>query len=187
VTDIVVRILRAIPLVEAWIRELHHRHAGRARRAATLGLPRLNEAWPAGLLNQASAVAVPKAPFPPVVEYDLPEFEAMAQASWAGITFGTMYFVDEAQATEGTHFHELCHVAQWNTLGVREFLLTYALGILLHGYEASPFEAIAYDLQLEFESGQTRTGLVDVLERHALEANKRTRDIIQSQFGNRDA
>ena len=53
----------------------------------------------------------------------------------------------ENDTTEATHFHELCHVVQWKALGVRDFLMTYALGLLAHGYRESPLEAIAYRLQ----------------------------------------
>ena len=106
-------------------------------------------------------------PYPPVSDFGLPELEPMAQARWSGITFGHMYFVDESDTTESTHFHELCHVVQWKALGVRDFLMTYALGLFAHGYRQSPLEAIAYRLQSEFETGVTRTGLVDVISAHA--------------------
>jgi hypothetical protein len=168
--DIVSRLERAIPRVEEWMRELHSAHSTQARSASTLGYAGLARAWPASVLSEALAVSVDRTPFPPVSEYGLPEFEAMSQTSWAGITFGHMYFTDRTEANEATHFHELCHVVQWKALGVRPFLLTYALGILSNGYTRSPFEAIAYELQVEFEAGRPRSGLVDFLAAHATDA-----------------
>ena len=91
----------------------------------------------------------------------------MARARWSGITFGNMYFVDQDDTTEATHFHELCHVVQWQALGVRDFLMTYALGLLEHGYRQSPLEEIAYRLQAEFDAGFTPPDLVDLVTEHA--------------------
>jgi len=169
--DIVIRLRLAIPHVESWMRVLHASHAGQAQPADSLGFAGLVKAWPADLLREARAVAVDRTPFPPVSAYGLPEFEAMAQGSWAGITFGHMYFTDKAEANEATHFHELCHVVQWKVLGVSDFLLAYALGILSNGYAESPFEVIAYELQEEFETGRTRSALIDVIAAHARDAH----------------
>ncbi len=169
--DIVSRLEQAIPRVEEWISELHAAHAARARPASALGYAGLAKAWPADVLSAALTVSVDRTPFPPVAELGLPEFEFMAESSWAGITFGHMYFTDREEADEATHFHELCHVVQWKVLGVRDFLFTYALGIRSNGYARSPFEAIAYELQQEFEAGRPRSGLVDFITAHAREAH----------------
>jgi hypothetical protein len=169
--DIVARLERAIPRVEGWMHELHAAYAQRAQPASTLGYAGLARAWPANVLSEALSVSVDRTPFPPVSEFALPEFESMAQTSWAGITFGHMYFTDKQEANEATHFHELCHVVQWKVLGVRDFLLTYAMGILSNGYTRSPFEAIAYELQVEFEAGRLRSGLVDFITVHARDAH----------------
>jgi hypothetical protein len=165
-----VRLTRALPLMESWMRELHARHAPRAQPVSCLGFERLGEVWPRDLLDEAHAVSVERVPYPPVSELGLPELAPMAQGRWSGITFGHMYFVDENGTSEATHFHELCHVVQWRVLGVRDFLLTYAVGLLSPGYRRSPLEAIAYDLQADFEAGFTRPGLVDAIATHARQA-----------------
>jgi hypothetical protein len=181
--DFLIRVQMAIPRIESWMRELHASHADRARPADSLGFAGLARAWPADLLQEARAVSVDRTPFPPVSAYGLPEFEAMAKASWAGITFGHMYFTDRVEANEATHFHELCHVVQWKVLGARNFLLTYAVGILSHGYSSSPFEAIAYELQEEFETGRLRSELVDVLAAHARDAHAKVSAGLRSDRG----
>jgi hypothetical protein len=165
-----VRLTKALPLMEAWIRELHAAHAARAQPVSCLGFERLGEVWPRALLDEARAVPVERVPYPPVSELGLPELEGMAQARWSGITFGHMYFVDECDTSEATHFHELCHVVQWKALGVRDFLMTYALGLLAHGYRQSPLEAVAYRLQREFEAGLPGRDLVEVVAAHARSA-----------------
>jgi hypothetical protein len=58
-------------------------------------------------------------------------------------------------------------------LGVETFLLVYALGILEHGYEASPLEAIAYKLQNEFEEGENSGGLFSTVVSHAQDLSDR--------------
>jgi len=183
--DILVRVQLAIPRIESWMKDLHAKHADQAKPADSLGFAGLARAWPADLLKEARAVSVDRTPFPPVLDYGLAEFEGMAQGSWAGITFGHMYFTDKTEANEATHFHELCHVVQWKVLGVNRFLLTYALGILANGYARSPFEAIAYELQEEFEAGRCRSGLVDVLTTHARNAHAKAAAGLRSDGGER--
>ncbi len=55
------------------------------------------------------------------------------------------------------------HVIQWQTLGVNDFLLTYALGLAAFGYELSPLESIAFRLQSEFEQGRARPDLFELV------------------------
>jgi hypothetical protein len=175
-SDPLVRLTHALPLMETWISDLHAAHAARAQPVSCLGFERLAEVWPRRLLDETRAVSVEQVPYPPVSDLGLPELEPMAQARWSGITFGHMYFVDQDDTTEATHFHELCHVVQWKALGVRDFLLTYALGLLAQGYRRSPLETIAYDLQAGFQAGFTRPGLVEAITRHARQACSESRE-----------
>ena len=64
-----------------------------------------------------------------------------------GITFLTTYFLQQGQASESTHFHEMVHVVQWSRLGADDFLRAYGVGLLVHGYEQSPLERMAFELQ----------------------------------------
>jgi hypothetical protein len=165
--DLAERLQRALPAMESWMRELHAAHAARAQPVSCLGFERLGAVWPRALLDEARAVAVERVPYPPVSAFGLPELEEMAQGRWSGITFGHMYFVDEDDTSEATHFHELCHVVQWKALGVRDFLVTYARGLFAYGYRESPLEAVAYRLQAEFSAGVARPGLADAVAEHA--------------------
>ncbi|HEV7501261.1 MAG TPA: hypothetical protein VGQ33_14705 [Vicinamibacteria bacterium] len=92
----------------------------------------------------------------------------MATPEMAGITFGDTYFVQAGHApTDGVHFHELVHVVQWKTLGVVEFLSTYAVGLAQHGYATSPLESAASWLEGQFDLGIAPLDVTDFVARHA--------------------
>jgi hypothetical protein len=167
--DLLRRLLDALPLMEEWMDALRARHLEHSVAASQLGLRRLSDHFPARVLDQTRVVIATELPFPPIATYRLPEFETMARAPMAGITFGNVCFV-RPNAPEGVHFHELVHVVQWEALGVSEFLLTYAVGLIRHGYAHSPLEAIAFELQDRFERLALR-GFVDAeIARHAATA-----------------
>jgi hypothetical protein len=179
--DFLVRLQRAMPHVRDWMTALQAEHSGRATPVSELSLPRVPRYWPPALLKHAQAVTVDTIPFPPVATYGLPEFEGLAAMPMAGITFGRMYFIHAAHSREDVHFHELVHVVQWSTLGVDEFLLTYALGIAQHGYERSPFEAVAFEQQAAFEAGLDLPGLVNAVEVHATATRDQAADVFRGQ------
>ncbi len=167
--ELLQRLQRAVPQVESWIDDLRVRHGPRAVKASDIASPRLAATVPATILGSARSVSTDAIPFPPVAAYGLPELQAMADMPMAGITFRDMYFVHPSYATEGVHLHELIHIIQWRTLGVGPFLLTYALGIVQHGYAQSPLEAIAFDYQSRFERGVVLDGIVDDVARRAVQ------------------
>ena len=139
-------------------------HVRESVAASALGSRRLFDHFPARMLDETRVVTVSEIPFPPVSAFGLPEFEPMAPMS--GITFGDMYFV-RPDAHEGVHFHELVHVVQWTALGIPDFLLTYAVGLMQHGYAQSPLEAIAFELQERFERRAPLGSVDDEVARHA--------------------
>jgi hypothetical protein len=103
----------------------------------------------------------------------------MATPDMAGITFGHMYFLRAADAAGGVHFHELVHVVQWKTLGVAEFLSTYAVGLAQHSYETSPLESIAFWLEGQFSSGIAPFDVSDFVARHARAARDTAAQVFQ--------
>lgn len=178
--ELLVRLQNALPAVETWISTLHERHASASVAASATGCSRLGDYLPAALLQRARAVVVDETPFPPVTELGLPEFQAMAEMPMAGITFGHMYFLSRRHATEAVHLHELVHVIQWETLGIPAFLSTYAVGIALHGYAASPFEKTAFDMQGRFERGEAVADLAGLVSRHARRTCEETEELFRS-------
>lgn len=91
----------------------------------------------------------------------------MSRMALAGITYGDLIFVHQSFPTERTHFHELVHFLQWRALGVDRFLLTYGAGVIERGYAHSPLEAIAYDLQSQFDRGVALPDLESLVVGHA--------------------
>lgn len=179
--DLLVRLQRSVPVVRAWMLELHDQHAQAAVPVIRLGLARLASYWPSSLLERARAVYVDRVPFPPVSALGLPEFETIATMEMAGITFGDMYFLNREHAGEGTHCHELVHVAQWSALGDDDFLLTYALGFAQHGYQESPLEAIAFEAQAAYEQDARVPDLFETVLAHAKQARAAASALFESQ------
>ena len=164
-----------------WVAALHLTHAPQAIPVSKAGFPTLAQWFPPDLLDRAQTVATPTMPFPPVAAYGVPEFEAMATMPMSGITWGDLYFVDPARATAGVHGHELVHVVQWSTLGVDDFLLTYAVALALHGYEQSPLEKVAFELQANVESGTPVAAAVEGIARHAIAARDEATAVFRAQ------
>jgi hypothetical protein len=100
-------------------------------------------------------VEVPNVPVPPLGDMGLPEFAKFQDGTYDGITYLNTYFVRDFRADdESLHFHELVHVIQWQHLGPDRFLMAYAAGYLAAGnYRDNPLEAMAYDLQDQFDAG----------------------------------
>lgn len=169
-TDVFRRLHTALPQVLTWVDRLLEAHAESATHVNRLPFTRLAHYFPADVLGAARVVRSRRIPFPPVSAYGLPEFSAMESMPVAGITFRDMFFVDAAGASEGLHFHELVHVVQWKALGAPDFLLTYGVGLLQFGYENSPLEAIAYDLQASFERGMPIANVRQRIEAQAFRA-----------------
>lgn len=145
-------LLPKLPLVTGWIEATLAAHAGAARPVAAFGFARLPKFYPPELLARTKVVLAERVPFPPLTALGLPEFAAFERGDYAGITFKDTYFLRAGlAASESLHFHELVHVVQWAHLGVERFLLAYAAGLAAHGYRNSPLEAMAYDLQDDFD------------------------------------
>jgi len=165
--DVLSRLHRALPQLRHWIDALLAEHASTARSVESFGFERLQGYFPVALLQAARVATVTNIPFPPVAEFGVPEFLGMSTMPLRGITFGHMFFVLDSELSDSVCFHELIHVIQWQALGAGDFLLTYGLGILQHGYDQSPLEAIAYEAQTLFAAGTPITALIQKVAMHA--------------------
>lgn len=165
--EIVDRFHSALPHLRAWIDRLLHKYAHQTRFVSALGFTRLASCFPTELLARANVAMVDRVPFPPVADFGLPEFAPLQIEAISGITFKNTFFLRQGCASESLHFHEMVHVIQWARLGVEKFLLAYGLGLLAHGYEQSPLEKTAYDLQRRFDSGTLPPDVVRVIETEA--------------------
>jgi hypothetical protein len=148
---------------------LRSKYVDAAQPVATLGFPRLAEYFSRDVLQATRVVTVTtRLPLPPIQDLGQ-EFVELSQMALSGVTYDDLVFVHQSLRTERIHFHELVHVVQWRTLGVDRFLLTYGAGMMQHGYAHSPLEAIAYDLQSQFDRGVSMPDLESTVMRHARE------------------
>jgi hypothetical protein len=148
------RLLPALPTVREWIVAVIAQHAGEARPVGALGFQNLGKYYPAELLGRARAVSVASIPIPPLARLGLSEFAALEMLPFTGMTYANTIFALPQRLTEELCFHELVHVVQWDTLGMDDFLLAYALGLLQFGYQQSPLERMAYTAQAHLACGQ---------------------------------
>jgi hypothetical protein len=170
-SDLLHRLRNALPQVEIWINQLLAAYAGAASTIDVQRFRRLPEYLPYHVLHAARYIVVERTPFPPVSQLGIPEFERMEAMAMGGITFGQTYFLTtDHVADEGTHLHELIHTIQWSVLGVRDFLLTYGLGLAMYGYEQSPLESVAFGFQESFERARPVIDLEKYVTQHALQS-----------------
>jgi hypothetical protein len=150
------RYREKLPVVSQWIKKTLSEHANSAEAVASFEFPRLPSYYSAGLLASTKVVVVDHIPVPPLRSLGLPEFAAFETRPAEGITYLDTYFLRRGtERNESIHFHELVHVVQWQTVGPENFLLAYAMGLALHGYQNSPLETMAYAHQDNFEKALT--------------------------------
>jgi hypothetical protein len=150
----------ALPGVRQWIDELLATYAGSATAVSQLAFPRISRCFPQDFLEMAKVVLVKQLPNPPFDRWGLPEL-ANALPTGEAISFkDTFFLLEQFRRSESLHFHELVHVAQWQTLNTDRFLITYAAGLAEFGYRNSPLEMMAFNLYGEFDHGVIRDDLL---------------------------
>jgi hypothetical protein len=162
---LITRLRAALPRIREWILRYTESTASQAVTVASLSVPGLDRCYSKKLLESTRFVIMDQICYPPLDQLGLGEFHALNAIPWGGITYNDIYFLRRDLACPVLHFHELVHVIQYRRLGVDRFLWAYGLGLALHGYDDSPLEKMAYDLQLEFEHGIYRRSLVADIER----------------------
>lgn len=158
------KVLSKMPDIMSWIDATLAAHAAQARPVASFGFKRLLDFYSPQLLEKTKVVVVERVPVPPLGALGLPEFADFEQGQYVGMTFTDTYFVAGAEASrESLHFHELVHVVQWAHLGIERFLSAYAAGLVTDGYQNSPLEVMAYELEAHFEKGGNPIDVVAVV------------------------
>ncbi len=141
-----------LPEMRRWVEQTVATHRTEARSVASYGFPRLGQFYRGEMLALAKVVALPRVPVPPLTNLGIPGFAEFERLDSLGITYLDTYFVQtDSSRHEWLHFHELVHVIQWQLLGPNRFLMAYAVGHLLFGYNKNPLEMMAYDLQGRFQ------------------------------------
>ena len=163
--DLMRKFHSSLPAVKEWIEKTLDENKNRAVPVIDLDFPRINKVFPLELLCRAKAVVVSgKMPFPPLSRFGLTEFALLEKMPIAGITYKDTFFVSHFHQTESLYFHELIHIVQWDRLGVNDFLLAYGAGLIQFGYENSPFEKMAYSLQVSFDKDALPDNIVELIQ-----------------------
>lgn len=143
------------PAIFGWIQSTLSVHAAKARSVASLGFKRLPLYFHQDILTKAKIVYLPAIPLPPLKAMGLNQFSEFENMDVGGIVFLDMILLRyKMRENECQHFHELVHVIQWQVLGPRRFVETYANGMVRWGYRAAPLEAMAYTLANVFRISQ---------------------------------
>ena len=171
-TDFLQRLNRLIPKARVWVDTLHAQHAAQAMPVAQAGFLRLPQYFPESLLQDTRIVHVKKVPFPTFSKGGLPELAMLEQMPISAITFTDLIFVHADMATESTIVHELCHAVQVRTLGMDDYLLSYVVGAIQHGYAKNPFEISAFDVQSQFDREVPVADAVATIRADALRARE---------------
>lgn len=174
--DLLRRLSQAVGRCGEWIAGVVADLEPRSAPIDGLGFPRLAAYFPAPWLSRTRSVTVPRIPMPPLSKFGLPEFVSLEQMATAGVTYGQLCIVHADQATESVHCHELVHAVQWAALGPRDYLLTYGVGLIRHGYAQSPLEVAAFDMQSQFEREVRIPRLVETVTARAREAHREAVD-----------
>jgi hypothetical protein len=174
VHDFLLRLNALLPKARSWAEGVLVEHHAQARPVADAGFARLPQYFPESVLRETRVVHVKKVPFPPFARTgDLPELAVIEQMPIGAITICDLIFVHAEMATESTHFHELCHAVQAQTLGMDDYFVSYIIGAVQHGYARNPFEISAYDLQSLFDREVPVTDAVETLRADALRAREK--------------
>lgn len=162
-SEIIKSFYSALPALRHWIDDLLATYYPESTPVSLQGFQKIPRYFPGPLLEETRVATVAKVPFPPLGQFGLDAFSDMEQMPIVGITYNDTFFVHERHRTESLFFHELVHVVQWKRLGVEPFLLAYGAGLLQFGYENSPLEQMAYDLQRAFDQGHVPENLMGVI------------------------
>ena len=159
-----------IAKVDAWIDGYIDAHSNERTRVSELGFPRLPAYFTPDILDNAYVVYTDHVKSPPLQELGLDGFSFFESMDPEGITYKDTFFITPDQKDrESIHFHELIHIIQWDELSAEKFILTYGANLLVSGYRRHPLEAIAYDLQAEFDQGRPIPGLESRVRSHCRE------------------
>jgi len=159
-----------IAKVDAWIDNYIAAHRKESIRVSELGFPDLPQYYSQTLLNRAFAVYTDQIKAPPLTEFALDGFSFFESMNPEGITYKDTFFITPDQKDrESIHFHELIHIIQWDELGAENFILVYGANLLISGYRLHPLEAIAYDLQTDFDQGRSIPDLESRVRAHCRE------------------
>ena len=149
-----IKLLAALPKARRWVDQQVATHWSSSTPVSEFDFDRLSQFFPRELLSNTRVAVVDRTPAPPLEQWGVGEFNdlgAPVGKSAAGITLGRLFFVRRGrEQSESLFFHEMVHVVQWDLLGANGFLALYGILLRKYGYQGSPLEEMAYQLQSQF-------------------------------------
>lgn len=158
-----------------WVQSQREAHRPGARPLDEREVDALERFFGPVIMDLASITVVPHIENPPfyplLVQNRIPVIDF---ARGGGITFIDTILISKEVTLPGPLpfpllFHELVHVAQYDLIGVEEFVSRYVRGWFAQGaqYAAIPIERQAYELQARYEAEPANGFSVDAYLRHA--------------------
>lgn len=146
--------------IESWIESTNRRYQAH-RVPCSIMAETFRGFYSAELLARSYFVPVPELPKPEFFELRAAGMGDFLDRPFRGITYNnTYYLLAEHAGDMSLHFHELVHVAQWQLIGVSNFIRRYIDEIQKHGYDRAPLEVMSFELEEMFVS---RKDPVDVV------------------------
>jgi len=133
--------------IESWIDETIEGHLNN-RVSCECFAKVFNGFYPIDFLSRSYYVVVEQIPKPDFPELHQAGLGGFIDMPVDGITYKNTYFIKkDCEKDLELHFHELVHVLQWQILGASNFISRYITEIQQYGYDDSPLEKMAYELQ----------------------------------------
>ncbi len=167
------QIMILLPKVQAWIDSYINANSHLAIPVADLNFQRLPKYFSTERLRNSKAVNVDNIQMPPLSLMGFTNFSDYENMKFIGITYkDTFFLAPEAHNCESTHFHEMVHIIQWDTLGPERFLFVYAIYLIYSDYNNSPLERMAYELQEMFNKGSHILELEKMIKKETLSISR---------------
>ena len=136
-----------------WVDAVVNKNIKNANRCSVLA-PYLRGYYPREFLDRCYFVVTKTLP-KPQIDIDDPNIQRFLSQDDDGITYKNVYFIKpEALDDLCLHVHELVHVAQWSILGVNGFIERYLGELNQYGYNQSPLELMASEIEYKFRERQ---------------------------------
>jgi hypothetical protein len=165
------RLLMALSRARRWVDATIATHWDGAATVASLNMRGVERIFRGDVVSGARVAVVDRPPRPPLERWGLRGDAGLAAIDPRGISLRDLIFIRRGcEDDESLIVHELIHVLQWRRLGPRRFLAAYGLMLLEHGYDGSPLETMAYDLQRRFDRGELTGDIEPIVQRRTDEA-----------------
>ena len=150
--------------IENWIDETLEAHLSN-RVSCECFIKEFKGFYPIEFLSGSFCVVVEEIPKPDIEELRQAGLGDFIDSTHDGITYKDTYFIQkDYEGDLALHFHELVHVAQWGIFGARNFISRYISEVQHYGYEDSPLEKMAYELQDAFTNKEHPFNIPDYVK-----------------------